>query len=191
MKTDNVVQLQSPEAAGGESRSVLDEIVREGARRMLQSALEAEVAEYIAQFSNVVDTKGHRVVVRNGHLPERDLVTGVGPVEIKQPRVRDKSRQTKFTSKLLPPFLRRLPSVDALLPVLYLKGVSTGDFSEALASILGPQAAGLSATNIVRLKEGWTQDYEAWSKRDLSNKRYVYWWADGIYFNVCPTSTIF
>ena len=153
METDNVVQLRSPEAAE-KSRSVLDEIVREGARRMLQAALEAEVVEYVAQFANVVDTHGHRVVVRNGHLPERELVTGVGPVPVKQPRVRDKSRQTKFTSKILPPFLRRLPSVDALIPVLYLKGISTGDFSEALSSILGENAAGLSSTNIVRLKEG-------------------------------------
>ena len=118
------------------ARSVLDEIARAGARQMLQAALEAEVAEYVAQFANVVDTKGHRVVVRNGHLPERELVTGVGPVTVAQPRVRDRSGQQKFTSKILPPFMRRLPSVDALIPVLYLKGVSTGDFSEALAAIL-------------------------------------------------------
>jgi len=183
VKTDNVVHLPSPEAAQG-ARSVLDEIARAGARQMLQAALEAEVAEYVVQFANVVDAKGHRVVVRNGHLPERELVTGVGPVAIAQPRVRDRSGQQKFTSKLLPPFMRRLPSVDALIPVLYLKGVSTGDFSDALAAILGPNAAGLSPSNIVRLKEGWEQEYESWSKRDLSGKRYVYWWADGIYFNV-------
>ncbi len=151
---------------------------------MLQTALETEVAEYVAQFANVVDTKGHRVVVRNGMLPERELVTGVGPVSIKQPRVRDKTGDQKFTSKILPPFLRRLPSVDALIPVLYLKGVSTGNFSEALSSILGENAVGLSATNIVRLKEGWVKEYAQWAKRDLSDKRYVYWWADGIYFNV-------
>jgi transposase-like protein len=151
---------------------------------MLQAALESEVAEYVAQFANVVDTAGRRVVVRNGRLPERELVTGVGPVPVRQPRVRDKTGQQRFTSKILPPFLRRLPSVDALIPVLYLKGISTGDFSEALASILGDKAAGLSAANIVRLKEGWAKDYEAWSKRDLSGKRYVYMWADGLYFNV-------
>ncbi len=183
MKTDNVVQLSSPDAAQP-ARSILDEIVREGARKMLQSALEAEVADYVAQFSNVVDTDGRRVVVRNGHLPERELVTGVGPVSIQQPRVRDRSGTQKYTSKLLPPFLRRLPSVDALIPVLYLKGISTNDFSDALSSILGDRAAGLSSTNIVRLKEGWTKEYENWSKRDLSAKRYVYLWADGIYFNV-------
>lgn len=151
---------------------------------MLQAALDAEVAEFVAACANVVDTKGHRVIVRNGHLPERDLVTGVGPVTIKQPRVRDKSGNQKFTSKILPPFLRRLPSIDSLIPVLYLKGISTGDFSDALASILGEHAAGLSATNIVRLKEGWQEEYETWSQRDLSGKRYVYWWADGVYFNV-------
>ena len=183
MNTDNVVQLESPGTVV-ESRSVLDEIVREGARRMLQTALESEVSEYVAQFANVVDTQGHRVVVRNGRLPERELVTGVGPVQVAQPRVRDRRGQQRFSSKILPPFLRRLPSVDALIPVLYLKGISTGDFSDALSSILGPNAAGLSATNIVRLKQGWEKEYEDWSKRDLSGKRYVYWWADGIYFNV-------
>lgn len=183
MKPDNVLQLPSPDATST-PRSVLDEIVQEGARKMLQAALETEVAEYVAGRANVVDTTGRRVVVRNGHLPERDLVTGVGPVTIKQPRVRDRSGGTKFTSKILPPFLRRLPSVDALIPVLYLKGISTGDFSEALSAILGERAAGLSAANIVRLKEGWTKEFEEWSARDLTGKRYVYLWADGIYFNV-------
>jgi len=183
MKRDNVVRLDSREPAQN-SRSILDEIVREGARQMLQTALESEVADYLAQFSNVVDTQGHRVVVRNGHLPERELVTGVGPINVTQPRVRDRSGQQRFTSNILPPFMRRLPSVDVLIPVLYLKGISTNDFSEALSAILGPNAAGLSATNIVRLKEGWEREYESWSKRDLSDKRYVYWWVDGIYFNV-------
>ncbi len=151
---------------------------------MLQAALETEVAEYLEQHRMQLDDDGHRLVVRNGHLPERDLVTGVGPVRLKQPRVRDNREGEKFTSKILPPFMRRAPSVDALIPVLYLKGVSTGDFSEALKAILGPNAAGLSPTNVVRLKEGWKKDYEAWSKRDLSGKKYVYWWADGIHFNV-------
>jgi len=183
MKMDNVVQLGSREDSSS-PRSVLDEIARQGAQQMLQTALETEIAEHLAQFANVVDTEGRRMVVRNGHLPERELATGVGPVTVKQPRARDRSGRARFSSKILPPFLRRLPSVDALIPVLYLKGVSTGDFSEALSAILGPNASGLSATNIVRLKEGWAKEYEAWSKRDLSGKRYVYWWADGIYFNV-------
>jgi len=183
MEMDNVVQLESRESSNS-TRSVLDELARQGAQQMLQAALESEVAEYLSRFASVVDTAKRRLVVRNGHLPERDLVTGVGPVTVRQPRARDRSGQTRFSSKILPPFLRRLPSVDALIPVLYLKGVSTGDFSEALSAILGPNASGLSATNIVRLKEGWAKEYETWSKRDLSGKRYVYWWADGIYFNV-------
>lgn len=142
---------------------------------MLQAALESEVAEFVERHANVVDIKGHRLAVRNGHLPEREIITGIGPLAVKQPRARVRNGDIKFTSKILPPFLRRVPSIDALIPVLYLKGVSTGDFSEALSSILGPSAAGLSATNIVRLKEGWNQEYEAWSKRDMSQKRYVYW----------------
>ncbi len=183
MKTNNVIQLPSPEAAPT-ARSILDELVREGGRRMLQAAIEGEVEEFVAQFGNTVDIEGRRVIVRNGYLPERNLVTGVGPITIKQPRVRDRTGQQKFTSKILPPFLRRLPSIDALIPVLYLKGVSTNDFSDALSAILGPSASGLSATNIVRLKEGWAKEHVDWSKRDLSGKRYVYLWADGIYFNV-------
>jgi len=162
----------------------LDEIVREGARRMLQEALENEVAEYLARMSSVRTEDGCQAVVRNGFLPARDLVTGVGPVRIRQGRVRDQRRKLKFTSRILPPYLRRVPSIDALIPVLYLKGISTGDFTEALEAILGPNAAGLSATNIVRLKDGWQKDYEAWAGRDLRGKRYIYWWADGIYFNV-------
>ena len=111
-------------------------------------------------------------------------MTGIGPLPVKQPRVRDRRDARRFTSKILPPFLRRVPSIDALIPVLYLKGVSTGDFSEALAAILGPNAAGLSASNVVRLKEGWHKEFDAWSRRDLSGKRYAYIWADGLYFNV-------
>lgn len=151
---------------------------------MLQAALDVEVASYLERHANIVDVQGRRMVVGNGHLPERDLVTGAGPVRIKQSRIRDKREGYKFNSNILPPFLRRVPSVDALIPALYLKGVSTGNFTEALEAILGPNAVGLSPTNIVRLKEGWTKEYEDWAKRDLSNKRYVYWWADGIYFNV-------
>ena len=185
MKKNNLVPLSGrDEVVAESSRSVLDDLVREGARRMLQGAIDAEVAEYLDRHVAATDEEGHRLVKRNGHLPERDLLTGAGPVHIRQPRVRDEREGHKFTSNILPPFLRRVPSVDALIPYLYLKGVSTGDFAEALQAILGPNAAGLSPTNIVRLKDGWQRDYEAWSKRDLSGKRYVYWWADGIYFNV-------
>jgi len=167
-----------------ESGSALDRLLREGARRLLQAALDNEVTEYLAKMGHRQTEDGRREVVRNGRLPERELVTGVGPVAIHQPRVRHRESEARFTSRILPPFMRRVPSVDALIPALYLKGISTGDFAEALEAILGPNASGLSATNIVRLKEGWKADYEAWTARDLTGKRYVYWWADGIYFNV-------
>jgi transposase-like protein len=167
-----------------ESQIYLDVLVREGARRMLQEALENEVREYLARNASERSADGRRAIVGNGHLPARDLLTGAGAVHIRQPRVRDQRRKLKFTSRILPPYMRRAPSVDVLIPVLYLKGISTGDFQEALEAILGPNAAGLSPANIVRLKEGWKADYEAWARRDLSGKRYVYWWADGIYFNV-------
>jgi len=184
MNNDNVVSLQDREEEIPSPRSVLDELVHEGARRMLQAALEEEVQSYIERHANLLDERGRKVVVRNGYLPQREIVTGAGPLPITQPRARDKSKQNRFTSAILPPFLRRVPSVDTLIPVLYLKGVSTGDFSEALEAILGPNAKGLSATNIVRLKDVWRNEYESWTSRDLSLKRYVYLWADGIYFKV-------
>ena len=128
------------------------------------------------------------MVVRNGHLPERELVTGIGPIPIRQPRVDDRQLaaqgEPRFSSAILPRYLRRAPSVDRLIPVLYLKGVSTGDFSKALEAILGEQAAGLSATSVVRLKALWEQEYQEWTRRDLSAKRYVYLWADGLHVNV-------
>ena len=113
-------------------------------------------------------------MVRNGHLPEREVISGVGPIPVRQPRVRHRDKG-RFSSAILPKYMRRAPSVDALLPALYLKGISTGDFSEALTAILGEGASGLSATNIVRLKSGWETEYKAWNQRDLSQKRYVYW----------------
>jgi len=182
MGQDNAGSLKERVVSG--SRSAMEDLLREGARRMLQAAIDNEVVEYLETHASAQDETGPRQVVRNGYLPKRDLVTGIGPVRVKQPRVRDRRDGHRFTSAILPPFMRRVPSVDALIPVLYLKGISTGDFSEALTAILGPHAAGLSATNIVRLKEGWQKEYETWSTRDLSGKRYVYWWADGIYFTV-------
>lgn len=182
MHQDNVVSLE--DRIVSEARSALEGLLREGARRMLQAAVENEVAEYVEQHRSVRDGSGRRQVVRNGHLPERDLLTGVGPVRVRQPRVHDRREGCRFTSRILPPFMRRVPSIDALIPVLYLKGVSTGDFAEALEAILGPNAPGLSATNIVRLKEVWQQEYDAWSRRDLAGRRYAYWWVDGIHFNV-------
>ena len=139
--------------------------------------------DYIQLHKEHRDENGQRLVVRNGHLPEREIISGIGPIKVRQPRVRHRDGG-RFSSAILPRFMRRTPSVDALIPVLYLKGISTGDFTEALEAILGEKASGLSATNIVRLKAGWEADYKAWSQRDLSQKRYVYWWADGVYFNV-------
>jgi putative transposase len=140
--------------------------------------------QYLEVHRNQRTAEGLRAVVRNGHLPERALVTGVGPVPVRQPRVRHRTGPGSFSSRILPRYMRRVPSIDALIPALYLKGISTGDFTEALTAILGEKASGLSPTNVVRLKAGWEQDYQAWCRRDLSQKRYVYWWADGIYFNV-------
>lgn len=167
-----------------DSQSALDRLVREGAQRMLQAAIEAEVMEYIDVHQSLRDVAGRRLVVRNGHLPERKILTGAGPISVKKPRVNDRRDGHRFTSKILPSYLRRSPSIDALIPALYLKGVSTGDFQEALEAILGEGAAGLSPANIVRLKESWEEEYLDWSRRELTGKRYVYLWADGIYFNV-------
>lgn len=182
MKKDNVIEL--PVLCEASPASVLDEIVRSGARKMLQQAIEAEVQEYLSQWQNERDEAGRQVVVRHGHLPSRRLVTGVGPLEVSVPRVRHRDGQARYTSAILPPYLRRLPSVDALLPALYLKGISSGDFEEALRAILGPGVVGLSAANIVRLKAVWEDEFKQWGQRSLRGKRYVYWWVDGIYFNV-------
>jgi putative transposase len=171
------------------SRDALTEILREGAQQMLGQAIENEVAEYLRRHANQRDEDGRRLVVRNGYLPARDLQTGVGLVEVCQPRVNDKrhdaqGERQRFTSQILPPYLRRTKSLDELIPWLYLRGISTGDFTEALQALLGPQAKGLSATNIVRLKESWQQEWKTWSQRSLHEKRYVYVWADGIHFNI-------
>lgn len=164
----------------------MEELARRGARQLLAQAMEAELAEHLEKHRNLTDEEGRRLVVRNGHLPERELVTGIGPLKVRQPRVDDRAldQEQRFSSQILPRYLRRVPSVDNLIPILYLKGISTGDMSEALASILGPGAVGLSASNIVRLKTLWEQDYAAWCARDFELKRYVYFWVDGIHFNV-------
>lgn len=182
MTQNNATTLEDRVAS--EAKRSLEELLREGARRMLQTAIEGEVAAYIDADRELKDEQGHRLVVRNGHLPERDLRTGLGPVRVHQPRVNDRRDGHRFTSEILPKCLRRAPSIDALVPILYLKGISTGDFAEALTGLLGEGATGLSATNVVRLKEGWEKDYETWQKRSLKDKRYVYGWADGLYFNV-------
>lgn len=171
-----------------ETRSPLDDLVRQGARKMLQAALEDEVQSFLVGHAARIDDQGRRLVVRNGHLPAREIVTGAGPLEIHQPRVRDKSanpdERVHFSSSILPPYLRKSKSIEELIPWLYLKGISTGDFSDALQALVGPDAAGFSANVVVRLKEKWSQEYEAWNKRDLSEKKYVYVWADGIHANI-------
>jgi transposase-like protein len=168
--------------------SPLDELVRHGAQQMLQSAIEMEVDDFLAQHAQRRDAAGRRQVVRNGYLPSRELLTGAGRLAVEQPRVRDNSPQKndriRFTSSILPPYLRRSAAIDELIPWLYLKGISTGDFSEALQALVGEGAPALSANVVVRLTEQWGQEYDDWSRRDLSEKRYVYVWADGIHVNV-------
>ncbi len=176
-------------AVGATERSELDEVLHQGARRMLVTVIETEVADYIETHSDERDEEGRRLVVRNGRARERTIVTPVGALKVRAPRVEDRrhdsqGRKFRFTSKILPPYLRRTKSIEELIPWLYLKGISTGDFAEALAALLGEGAPGLSASSVVRMKEVWRHEYEAWSKRDLSGERYVYIWADGIHCNV-------
>ena len=165
----------------------LTDLLRQGARSLLAHAIEAEVAAWIDAHAHLRDDAGRQQVVRNGHHPERTIQTGLGDVEVKQPRVLDRrppGQRERFSPAVLPPYLRRTKSVEELIPWLYLKGVSTGDFSEALTALLGPDAPGLSATTVTRLKATWAAEYDAWSKRSLAGKRYVYVWADGVHFNI-------
>jgi transposase-like protein len=154
---------------------------------LLAQAVEAEVADFLGGHGELKTGDGRQRVVRHGHLPEREVLTGIGPVALRQPRVRDRAAaaddpgRIRFSSMILPPYMRRSKSIETLLPILYLKGISTGDFSEALAALLGKDAPGLSASAIGRLKEGWQDDHATWARRDLSARRYVYIWADGIH----------
>jgi putative transposase len=168
-------------------QDILTEVLRDGARRMLAQAVEAEAAAWIEAHAHLKDEAGRRQVVRNGHLPERAIQTGLGEIEVRQPRVHDRrppQQREKFTPAVLPPYLRRTRSLEELIPWLYLKGISTGDFAEALQAILGADAPDLSATTITRLKAAWEEDHRAWSERSLVGKRYVYVWADGVHFNI-------
>jgi putative transposase len=169
------------------SQDVLTEILREGAQAMLTTAIEAEVREWIDEHEHLKDERGHRQVVRNGHMRERSITTGLGPVKVRQPRVHDRrpaDEAEPFSSKILPPYLRKTRSIEELLPWLYLKGISTGDFNEALQALVGPECPGLSASTVTRLLEGWRVEYQEWSKRSLKDKHYVYLWVDGIHFNI-------
>jgi len=178
----NVIALPQP----GAFSDLLTEVLRTGARALLARAVEAETADFLERYADLKTEDGRQRVVRHGHLPERAVMTGIGAVSVRQPRVRDRDpgaadTTIKFTPSILPPYARRSKSLEVLLPILYLKGISTGDFGEALGALLGKDAPGLSASTIARLKEIWADEHKAWEKRDLSRKRYAYVWADGIH----------
>src|SRR3974390_375993 len=181
MTDTNVLQFSQP----GTFSDPLTEVLRNGARALLAQAVEVEVASLLERHADESTDDGRRRLVRHGHLPEREIMTGIGPVAVRCPRVRDRvgkgSERIRFSSAILPPSARRSKTLEMLIPILYLKGVSTGDFEEALVALLGKDAGGLSASTIGRLKEAWSDEHMRWSKRDLSAKRYVYFWADGIH----------
>lgn len=183
MRKITAIDVRKPE---GTSQDALTEVLRNGARRMLAAALEAEVESFLAQHKQLLDGEGRREVVRNGYLPEREVQTGIGAVAVKAPRVADRRKGVKekirFVSQILPAYLRRSKSMEELIPWLYLKGVSTGDFGEALSSLVGKDAPGLSASTVSRLKEVWQSDLKEWQKRSLVEKEYVYFWVDGVHF---------
>ncbi|HZR75134.1 IS256 family transposase [Bradyrhizobium sp.] len=181
MTDTNVFQLAQP----GTFADPLTEVLRNGARALPTQAVEAEVAALLSTHADKLTEDGRARLVRHGHLPERQIMTGIGPVAVRCPRVRDRvgegSERIRFSSAILPPYARRSKSLEVLIPILYLKGVSTGDFGEALTALLGKDAGGLSATTVGRLKDAWLEEHARWSKRDLSAKRYVYVWVDGIH----------
>ena len=186
MTKDNVIEFKKPEPF---IEDPITDVLRTGARKLLTEALEAEIEGFLSQYRDLRDNQGRQRVVRNGYLPEREIQTGIGPVTVKVPRARDRqtdqeSGPIRFKSFLLPPYLRKTKSMEELIPWLYLKGISTSDFTEALAALVGKDAPGLSVSTISRLKSIWQEDLQQWQKRDLSHKRYVYIWADGIYCNV-------
>jgi transposase-like protein len=183
VSNDNVTKLIQP----GAFDDPLTEVLRNGARTLLAQAVEAEVTAFLSHHGDLKTDNGRRRVVRHGHLPERQVMTGIGPVAVRQPRIRDRGAaahddgRIRFSPAILPPYARRSKSLEVLLPVLYLKGISTGDFEEALSALLGKDAPGLSASTIARLKEVWADEHDRWRKRDLSTRHYVYVWADGIH----------
>ncbi len=182
MSKNKVIVFKKPGEISGDP---LTELLRTGAQRLITDAVEAELQVLLGQYTALRNGQGHQQVVRNGYLPEREIQTGIGPVKIRIPKIRDKSRQgIKFNSMLVPPYLRKTKSVEDMLPWLYLKGISTGDFQEALQALLGSEAKGLSASTISRCKKTWEEEHETWNSRSLENKRYVYIWADGVYFNI-------
>lgn len=182
-KTTDIITLRQPESV----EDPLTEIARDGARRMLAAALRAEADAFVAQHAEEILPDGRQRVVRHGYGPERSILTGIGALDVQRPKVRDRAtdqpaeKKIRFTSAILPKWARRSRSLDALLPVLYLRGISMGDFQEVLAAILGKDAPNLSPDVISRLTGEWQQDYDRWQRRDLSARRYVYIWADGVY----------
>jgi len=182
MSKSNLHALSQPEVA---TNDPLHELIRQGARDLIARAVESELQGLLDQYADVSTPDGRKAVVRNGHLPKRTIQTGVGNVDVQVPKVRDRSGSgIRFNSQLLPPYLKRAQSLDELIPWLYLRGVSSGDFQEALSALVGEQAKGLSANTVSRLKARWLKEHEDWRRRDLGQKRYVYWWADGVYSNV-------
>ena len=183
MSKDNVIAFKNPETSVTEfTTDILTDLARQGAIQMLAHGIELEVRAFIEQNQSTLDN-GHNKLIRNGYLPERTIQTGIGELPVKLPRVRDKSGELKFISSIIPPYMKRSASVEKLLPLLYLKGISTGDFQEVLAPIFGDEAKNLSPGVISRLKSDWENEYHTWNKRDLSRKHYVYLFADGIYLN--------
>jgi putative transposase len=183
LMTDDAL-IQDKNHPSNTFKNALEETLREGAKKLLQQAIEYEVDEYIEMFKELKGNDNKRFVIRNGYLPQRVVQTGIGPIDVKQPRVRDKRNGHNFNSLILPKYARKTPSIETVIPTLYLKGISTSDFTDALEAILGENAKGLSASTICRLKDSWVQEFKDWNQRDLSEKHYVYIWADGIYFNV-------
>ena len=182
MNNNKLELVEIPEEIAGDALTAL---LRNGAKALISQAVEAELAAILMSYQHEKLADGRQAVVRNGYLPERTIQTGVGDVKIKVPKVRDRSEQgIKFNSSLLPPYLKRTKSMEKLIPWLYLKGISTGGFQEALSALVGEQAKGLSANTISRLKADWLREHQIWSRRDLRQKQYVYFWADGIYSNV-------
>ena len=181
-ETINIVRLRQPD----EFDDPLTDVLRSGARRLLAQAIEMEAETFLAEMRDVKLPDGRERLVRHGHGPERNIQTGIGPVPVNRVKIRDRGAngeadRVRFSSSILPKWARRTRSLDALLPVLYLRGVSTGDFQEALSALLGKDAPNLSPSAITRLTAEWNADYERWQKRDLSARRYVYVWADGVY----------
>lgn len=179
MTKDNVIDLKKPMESAGEA---LNSLLRQGAQAMLTRAIEEEITLFLSRNNDLSQPEQPAQVVRNGYLPERNIQTGIGDITIKIPRVRDRGQSgIQFSSSLIPKYMRRTKNIEELLPVLYLKGISTGDFEEALTALVGDKAKGMSATTICRLKQIWRDDYEIWRQRDLSRNRYIYLWVDGIY----------